>query len=98
MNYFILVGIIFFLTACAGKPPFLEYTVAQVAIKSARKVHSAKNAVTYWNKALHFYHKAEKKFQNRDYTSAQGYFRESIRWAEKAENISRFKMSQGEGI
>ena len=96
MRFFVLV--FFCLTACAGKLPFLEYTIAQTALKVARKVNSDKNATAYWLKATDYYRRGEKRFQNRDYISAKQFFNESIRWAEKAENLSRFKMSKGEGL
>lgn len=98
MRVFSLVVVFFCLVSCAGRPPFLEYTIAQTALKAARKVNSDKNAVAYWLKARDYYRRAEKKFLNRDYISAKQLFNESIRWAEKAENLSRFKMSKGEGI
>lgn len=97
MKFFIVL-IFFYLTACAGKPPFLEYTLAQVAIKAARKVNSEKNAISYWVKAMDYYRRGEKRFQDRDYISAGRLFNESRKWAEKAENLSRFKMSTGEGV
>ena len=95
---FLVFLVFFYLTACAGKPPFLEYTLAQVAIKSASKVNSEKNAPSYWIKAMDYYRRGEKRFKNRDYISAGRFFSESRKWAEKAENLSRFKMSTGEGV
>lgn len=88
----------FLLVSCAGRPPFLEYSIAKVALKAARKVDSEKNAGPYWIKAMDYYSRGEKSFQERDYLSSKHYFNESIKWAEKAENLSRFKMSTGEGI
>ena len=88
----------FLLVSCAGRPPLLEYSIAKVALKSARKVDSEKNAGPYWIKAMDYYSRGEKSFQERDYLSSKNYFNESIKWAEKAENLSRFKMSKGEGI
>jgi len=93
-----LVAFFFYLTACAGNPPFLEYTIAQEAIKAAGKVDSDKNATAYWTKALEYYQRGERRFQDRDYIPAEQFFNESIKWAEKAENLSRFKMSTGEGV
>ncbi len=84
--------------SCAGKPPFLEYTIAKTALKSARKVNAEKNTGSYWYKALDYYQKGQMRFRERDYKSAEKLFNESVKWAEKAENISRFKMSKGEGI
>ena len=98
MKFRPVIIIFVLLTACAGKPPFLEYTISQKALKSARKVNADKNATTYWLKALNYYQRAEKRFQDRDYIPARRFFNESIKWAEKAENLSRFKMSTGEGM
>lgn len=98
MKFFVLVIAFIFLISCAGTPPFLEYTIAQKALKSARKVNSNVNATAYWEKALHYYRRAEKRFQDRDYISSRQFFNESIKWAEKSENFSRFKMSTGDGI
>ncbi|MYE07789.1 MAG: DUF4398 domain-containing protein [Oligoflexia bacterium] len=86
------------LTSCAGKPPFLEYSIAQTALQAARKVNAEQNTGSYWEKAISYYQRGKKKFQERDYISAERFFNESIKWAEKAENLSRFKMSTGEGI
>ena len=98
MKFFGLVIIFICLISCAGTPPFLEYTIAQKALKSARKVNSNTNADVHWKKALHYYYKAEKRFRDRDYISPRQFFNESIKWAEKAENFSRFKMSTGDGM
>jgi len=88
----------FYLVSCAGSPPALEYSFAKTALKAARKVNSITNAESQWIKAKEYYHRGEKAFSVRDFISAKKWFSESIRWAEKAENISRFKMSTGEGV
>ena len=88
----------FCLLACAGRPPFLEYTIAKTALKSARKVNAEKNTGAYWYRARDYYQQGRRSFRERDYKSAERFFNESIKWAEKAENFSRFKMSKGEGI
>ncbi len=98
MKFFVATFSFVFLIACAGKPPFLEYTIAQKALKSAHKVNADKSAISLWVRASRYYQRAEQQFQDRDYISARRYFNESIKWAEKAENLSRFKMSTGEGI
>ena len=84
------------MTACAGKPPFLGYVIAKTALHSAKKVDSATNS-PYWAKALHHYQRGQKSFRERDYISADRFFNKSIKWFEKAENYSRFKISTGEG-
>ena len=97
MKVFIVVSFLF-LCACAGRPPFLEYSIAFSAIESAKKVNSDKNATAEWVKAIRYYRQAEEKFKGRDYNTSTFLFNESISWAEKAENTSRLKMSMGEGI
>ena len=86
------------LTACAGTPPFLGYVVAKTALDSARKADSATNASPYWAKAMHYYQKGQLSFRERDYISAERFFNQSVKWSEKAENLSRFKISTGEGV
>ncbi len=93
------VGICLFLTtACAGTPPFVGYVIAKTALKSARKAEAEKNASPYWTKAMHHYQRGRNSFQERDYISAERFFNESVKWAEKAENLSRFKISTGQGV
>ena len=98
MKFIFFTFALFCLISCAGKPPFLEYTIAQAALKAARKVNAEKNTGPYWEKAISYYNKGGKKYRERDYISAERFFNESIKWAEKAENLSRFKMSTGEGV
>ena len=86
------------MTACAGTPPFLGYVIAKTAINSARKADSETNASSYWAKAVHYYQRGQKSFQERDYISADRFFNESVKWSEKAEDFSRFKISTGEGV
>ena len=97
MKVFIVV-VFLYLCACAGRPPFLEYSIAFSAIEAAKKANSDKNATAEWIKAIRYYRQAEQKFHVRDYNTSTLLFNESINWAEKAENISRLKMSMGEGI
>ena len=97
MKIFIVV-VFLCLCACAGRPPFLEYSIAFSAIEAAKKTNSDKNATAEWVKAIRYYRQAEEKFQARDYNTSTFLFNESINWAEKAESTSRLKMSMGEGI
>ena len=83
---------------CAGKPPFLEYTIAQSALRAAQKVKAEQNTGPYWDKAMEYYRRGKRRFHERDYISAGRWFNESIHWFQKAENLSRFKMSTGEGM
>ena len=98
MKIIITIVIFLCLISCAGTPPFLEYSIAKTALKAARKANAEKNAGAYWIKAMNYYQKGEQSFRERDYISAGRFFDEAIKWAEKAENISRFKMSTGEGV
>ena len=96
MKYLSLVFFLIFISACTGRPPFLEYSVAFTALESARAVNADKNAVAYWVKALRQYRQGEKRFRQRGYNQALYFFNESIAWAEKAENLSRLKIASGE--
>ena len=86
------------LGACSGRPPFLEYTLARTAIQSASRARAKQNAKLQWMKAMGYYHKGEENFNDRHYMSARRFFNESMRWAEKAENISRLKLGTGSGL
>ncbi len=92
---FFLLGTLF---SCAGRPPFLEYTLAHQALKSAKTIQSEKHAVHYWLKANRYFHTGERKYRNRDYMSSKRFFNESLKWAQKAENLTRYKMSTGDAL
>ena len=96
MRFLFVLLVVCFAFSCAGKPPFLEYTLAQKAINSARQSNSEQNAGLYWRKALNYYRQGEYKFKERDYITAGRLFNQSRKWAEKAENLSRFKTSTGD--
>ena len=81
---------------CAGRPPFLEYTLARRALKAAGAIHSDRHASRYWMKASRAYSTGKQKYQLRDYTSSKRYFSESLKWSQKAENLTRYKMSAGD--
>ena len=98
MKKFGVLILAFSFLSCAGKPPFLEYTIATTALKSARKVNAEENTSSYWYRAMDYYQKGRREFRERDYKTAERFFNESVKWAEKAENLSRFKMSKGEGV
>ena len=98
MKFFLSVVFLCLLSACSGRPPFLEYTLARTAIQSANHVKAKQNAKLQWMKAMNYYHKGEERFNGRHYRSARRFFNESMRWAEKAENISRLKLSVGSGL
>ena len=80
---------------CAGRPPFLEYTLAHSALQSAQTTKSDRHAALYWTKASRYYKQGKRTFSSRDYMAAKRFFNESIKWSEKAENLSRYKISSG---
>ncbi len=98
MKCFFVVFLWVILSACSGRPPFLEYTLAHSALQSANKVKSRYNAYTQWAKAVAYYNQGKASYHNRSYISAKRFFNESLRWSEQAENISRLKMSTGEDL
>ena len=98
MQYIYLLILFILCNVCSGRPPFLVYTLANTAIQAANRSRARENAKLQWMKAMDYYHRAKESFSDRSYFSARRYFSESIRWAEKAENISRLKLNAGNGI
>ena len=96
MRYLLFVFISFSYIGCTGRPPFLEYTLAQSALQSAQTAKSERHAALHWTKASKYYKQGKQKFNSRDYITAKRFFNEAIKWAERAENVSRFKISSGE--
>ena len=97
-SFITTVFFLYVFSSCAGRPPFLEYTLARSAIKAAQAANSDKHAVAYWTKALKYYKNGEQRYESRDYISSKRFFNESVKWAEKAENLSRYKISSGEAL
>ena len=90
--------LVFLTVSCAGRPPFLEYTLANSAIKAADKVKARHHAAPEWMKALNYYDRGRRHYADRGYISAKRMFNLSLKWAEQAENFSRIKIQSGGGL
>ena len=77
--------------SCAGTPPLKEYNLAYSALRYARKYEAKARASEPYRQAFSLYKEARSHFKNRYYGSAWEAFHESREWAEKAEEISRWK-------
>ena len=92
-----LTAAIFTLISCVtSQTPFLEYSIAKVALVHARKHEmNGKHATSEYNKAINYFKKGEQAFNNRKFHQAKKLFNKSIKWAEKAEAINRYKERAG---
>jgi len=66
-----------------------EYTLAKIAIDSAKAVQSARYSPGYWHQAEEFYRRAKILYDEREYEEAKMFFINARLAAEKAENSSR---------
>lgn len=83
----------------AGPKPYKEYTIARVAIESARSSGAPTMSPGYWHRADEHYRKASSLFDANENLKAKKEFKKAIRFAEKAENATRLKRFQtGEGF
>ena len=98
MKKWCLVAIAFWLSGCAGTPPFETYSLAQAALNAARASDASQYSPGNWARADEAYNKGEIAYRNRDYGNASEYFNSARIYAEKAENIARLKKFQSGGI
>ena len=82
------------LASCAGAPPLEEYAVARSAVEMAKKHEGDKWSPESYKKAISLYKKGRRAFQGRYYRTAENYFEEAVRYAERAENTARLKNSR----
>jgi hypothetical protein len=77
-------------TGCQSiPPPYEDYSLARVAMDSARSVQAARHSPGYWHQAEESYRKARLFFKDRDYSKAKEYFNLARQAAERAENSAR---------
>ena len=80
------------LTACiTPPPPYEDYTIARTALHSAQEVDSARFAAGWWDKAEDNYRKDEQAYKDNEFEQAQKYLRRTIRYSERAEDVTRKK-------
>lgn len=69
--------------------PVEEYTLARVAIESARAVQAPRHSPGYWHQADEAYRQGRLFYKDRDYSKAREAFIKARLAAEKAENSAR---------
>jgi hypothetical protein len=80
------------ITGCVvGPPPYEDYSLARVARQAARDAESAQYSMNNWSRADDTYQKGQKAWNDGDFDVARKYFKQSIEYSERAENISRLK-------
>ena len=84
----------FALFSCAGTPPLRSYNLARTALKHAKKYEAKKRAPKSYQKASFLYKEGQIHFRGRYYGSAKEAFEESKEFAEKAEDLSRWKLHE----
>lgn len=84
----ILILLILCCVGCASTPPVVEYTIAEVAIKAARKANAMRFAPGQWTKAEQAYQEGRTHFRKKNYNAATRAFRDAYLYAEESENIA----------
>ena len=80
------------LTSCiSAPPPYEDYTLARTAVTAAKDVDSARFARGLWQRAQNHYRQGKQAYQQRDFDMARNQFRLAIKYAERAENVTRLK-------
>lgn len=72
-------------------PPYEDFTIAKAAIRAAEEVDAVKFAPAVWAKAEESYRNAQMAYKDRDYGDAKKFFRQTVKYAEQAEEITRLK-------
>jgi len=82
-------GLICLMAGCIGRPPLRTYTIARIALESAKKSEGFRAAPEDMHMAEESYRKGEFYYRNKDYSSAAEEFEKTIQFAEGAENAAR---------
>ncbi|OFZ31585.1 MAG: hypothetical protein A2622_03110 [Bdellovibrionales bacterium RIFCSPHIGHO2_01_FULL_40_29] len=86
---------VFWLSGCiTTAPPLEEYTLAEIAIKSARAVQAVRYSPGHWHQAEENYRQARILYNEREYEQAKGLFIKARISAERAENSARLLRQQ----
>jgi ABC-type uncharacterized transport system auxiliary subunit len=86
---FLLLLVVFLGGCVLTQPPVEEYTLAKVALDSAKAVEAPRHSSGYYHQAEEAYRKGKEFFEDRDYTDAKKQFLKAKSAAEKAENSAR---------
>ncbi len=94
-----LTSAILFTTLCgcrivAAPPPYEEYALAKAAVRAAQDADSARFATSLWNKAEENFRNGQRAYREANFEEAKKHFQLALRFAEKAENLTRLKKFQ----
>ena len=93
-SFFFLVS----LASCVSTPPYKEYALAQTALSEAKKFSADKIAPELYSKSLSLYKRASNSYIQKDYEKAGLLFADSLKFAKKAELISRLKQKKEQNM
>ena len=82
---------------CRISPPLEDYSIARVAIASAKEAEAPRLAPGYWHRSEEAFRLGEEAFREEDYDLAQKRFKKAQAYAERAEDSAKLAAKQGEG-
>ncbi len=82
------------LVGCVGPAPKQDYSLAQVAIDSAREAGGARYAPGLYRQAEEYFRRAQNDYEERHYSQARENFFQARQLAERAENYSVLKKAE----
>lgn len=91
----LVVGI---LGGCAGPKPYEEHALAYVALRAAESAQASRYSPGNWSKAEKMYRVGQQSYRENSNEKARVYFLKSIKYSEKAENVTRLKKFQSGGV
>lgn len=78
------------LAGCQTTPrPIKEYSIARVALDSARSADAPRHSPGFWHQAEEAYRRGQLAYRNRNWSEALDEFTKAKLAAEKAENSAR---------
>ncbi len=90
-------SLIFFslaLSACAGQPPYEDYTLAHTALEAAKAAQAPRISPGYFSRADEYYHHGVTNFEDRHFRAAQEDFEQAKYYAEQSENYTVLKKAE----
>ena len=86
------------LFGCAGPKPYDDYAIAYSAIKAAQSAEASRYSPGYWSKAERLYREGQQAYADNSNERAKKLFQLSVKYAEKAENVTRLRKFQTGGV
>lgn len=100
ISFLCLSSSVLTLNGCVVPPaPYEEYTLARTALQAAQSADAARFAMPTYRRAEDSYRNGEQAFKDSDFEAAKMYFKNTIMFAERAENATKIKKFQsGDGF